>query len=227
MSRGSFGRTVARAAASGGSKSYRARPPVLWYASIVVIVAVGIFLIVYSRNQAFTRAAASPNAPTATDNWYTALGFDVCGTVEANLPANTNLPAAGIRTFGDGIVNTNPGSVTNSSAFTGAKATLGTFVSTYGNHLSITASELVLPGKTPRRFVTGDRCTTGPDAGKKAAVQVQVWPSTTATGSLYTGDPAAIRLANGQMITVAFVPPGSTIPAPRSKTTLLQDLGKK
>ena len=227
MSRGSFGRTVARAAASGGSKSYRGRRPVLWYLSLLVIVVAGVALIVYSRNEAIHRASASTNAPTATDNWYTALGFDVCGTPQPNLAANTNLSAAGIRTFGDGIVNTNPGSVSNSAAFTGAHATLGTFVSSYGNHLSITPSAIVLPGKTPKRYVTGQRCKTGPYAGKTAAVQVQVWPSTSGTGSAFTGDPSAIKLANGQMITVAFVPPGSTIPAPRSKATLLQDLGKK
>lgn len=296
MSRGSFGRTVARAAASGGSKNYRARPPILWYLAIALIVLAGSGLIAYSRNEAVNKTASASAAPTASDNWYTALAFDVCGTLQAPLPANTNLTTAGIRTFGDGIINTNPGSVSNSSAFTGANATLGTFVATYGHGLTVAPKALALPlpgavkaststttssttstsaatttttagaahsttssataakskakatatttkatgtttkatGSTAkvtapavRRYTSGARCTSGPDAGKTATVQVETWSSPTATGTRVTGDPSAIRLTNGGMITVAFVPSGSTIPAPRSKSTLLQDLGKK
>ena len=314
MSRGSFGRTVARAAASGGSKNYKARPPVLWYVAITLIVVVGVGLIAYSRNEAVHRASASSTAPTASDNWYTAIGFDVCGTLQQPLPANTNLTTAGIRTFGDGIINTNPGSVANSSAYTGANATLGTFVSNYGHGLTIAPTVLALPlrsavtsttttttlptattsptspksattattspksastattsaassstrskgtvtkargaskakgASTSRarpkpkgttsavpkvsappvhRYPSGMRCTSGPDAGKAATVQVETWSSPTSTGTRVSGDPAGIRLTNGGMVTVAVVPAGSAIPEPGSKSTLLQDLGKK
>lgn len=229
MSRGSFGRTVARAAASGGSKSYRARPPMLWYLSIVLIVVVGVALIVYSRNEAQHRASASATAsgPTKSDNWYTALAFDVCGTLQPRLPANTNIATAGIRTFGDGIVNTNPGAVKDSAKFTGAHATLGTFVSTYGQKLVVSSKLLQLPGTPPKRYVSGTRCTSGPDKGKTATVQVMTWKNATASGTLSSGSPSAIRLRDGEMITVAFVPPGATIKAPGSRQTLLQDLGKK
>ena len=296
MSRGSFGRTVARAAASGGSKSYRARPPVLWYAAIVVIVLGGSGLIAYSRNEALHRTTPASQAPTTSDNWYTAFALDVCGTLQHPLPANTNLTSAGIRTFGDGIININPGSVANSSAFTGSHATLGTFVSTYGHGLTLTRSELAIPlpgavtaatttttsttttstttakgvttttpkakgtaattttatggtagtgtkgstgkaakrARTPtitppavHRYVAGSTCATGRYAGRKATIVVKTWSSPTATGRYFTGDPSTIRLTNGGMITVAFVPAGSAIPVPGSRSTLLQDLGKK
>jgi hypothetical protein len=282
MSRGSFGRTVARAAASGGSRSYRARPPIFFYLSVALIVIAGIGLIVYSRSEVTSSASASATGPTTSDNWYTAVGFDVCGTLEPNLPANTNLATAGIRTFGDGIINTNPSSVPNSSAFTGSHATLGTFVSTYGQGLGLSRTTLSLPvlgsrahaassststtttsvpankkkaaagtkkaatsttalqttkpaSKTPgvtsrtpsKRYSTGQTCAHGPYAGQKAAVEVETWPSPSAPGSLFIGDPSALRLRNGEMITVAFLPPGVTIPPPRSKSTLEQDLGKK
>jgi len=201
----------------------------LWYLSLLVIIVAGVSLVVYSRNESMHRAAASTvsSAPTTSDNWYTALGFDVCGTIQPDLATSTNLATAGIRTFGDGIVNTSPGAVKDSSKFTGDHATLGTFVSTYGHHLLISSSALELPGKTPRRYVKGERCTTGPDAGKKAAVEVELWSSPTAAGTLFVGDPSTIRLTNGQMIMVAFVPPGSSIPSPSSKSALLQDLGKR
>src|SRR5271169_2254667 len=98
MSRGSFGRTVARAAASGGGKAYRGRPALSWWFTMVAICAIGISLIVYSRNERlhFNQVAA-PEGPSATDNWTAAFAVDICGKVQPNLPANSNLDATGIR----------------------------------------------------------------------------------------------------------------------------------
>lgn len=224
MSRGSFGRTVARAAASGGSKSYRARPPLLWYVAMVVMVVAGVGLVVYSRYQKqHPAAAASASAPTTKDNWFAALSLDVCGKVQPALAANTNLSSAGIRTVGGGIVNIDPGAVPNSSKFTGKHATLGTFVKTYGHGFELTATSLRLPGAT-RTWRNGDSCPSSSPMPGKAAVRVMVWSSPTATGSVYTGDPAGLKLADGQMITVAFAPARAKLGVPAARSSLQQDL---
>ena len=301
MSRGSFGRTVARAAASGGSRSYRARPPVLWYVLMVVIVVGGVFLIGYSRNERLHQASASV-APTKTDNWHAALAIDLCGTVQPNLPANTNLSAAGIRTFGDGVIDVDPGAVSNPSAFTGKHATLGTFIATYGNGFALSSTTLTMPAKgsattsssattpassgtsktstagskaagsksvtsttsathkaktkavvsstTPAKttagssttslpattttlakvakgksYVDGHSCPSTTKTPGTAHLVAKVWPSPTGKPQLVTSNLGAIRLTNGEMITLAYVPSSATIPVPASRSTLLSDLG--
>jgi hypothetical protein len=40
------------------------------------------------------------------------------------------------------------------------------------------------------------------------------------TGTLYAADPGTLRLKQWQMITVAFVPAGANIPAPRAQAML-------
>ena len=164
-------------------------------------------------------------APTASDHWYAAFAVDICGKVQANLPENSNLSKVGIRTFGDGIIDINPGAVSNKSAFTGTNATLGKFASNYPG-LTLTSTSIKLPGAKQKTWANGDSCpsTKGSTPGK-GQLQVEVWSSPTAKGALSTGDPTALRLRNGQMITVAFVPVGATIPVPPSRSTLLQDVG--
>ncbi|MHB1597392.1 MAG: hypothetical protein ACYCXY_00595 [Acidimicrobiales bacterium] len=223
MSRGSFGRSVARAAASGGSRSYRARRPVAWYAAMVVIVVAGMGLVVYSRNELLHPAVVGP---TATDNWQVAFAVDICGTVQGDLPANSNLTSVGIRTFGNGLIDVDPGVVTtNAAAYEGANATLGKFASSYPG-FTLTPTSIHLPGKGARTWKNGDACTAaaGPLRGA-GTLEVETWSSPRATGTLVTGDPTKVHLDNGEMITVAFLPKGASIPEPASKTALLQALG--
>jgi hypothetical protein len=56
-------------------------------------------------------------------------------------------------------------------------------------------------------------------------VLVEVWSSPKAKGKIYKGNPNNLRLANGQMITLGFVPQSVTsLPEPKSKATLESDL---
>lgn len=281
MAKGSFGRTVARAAASGGSRGYRARSPIAWYALLTAIVIAGVGLIVYSRyeRQHPSSSAATSVPPRKGDHWYAALAFDVCGRVQPALAPNTNLSSIGIRTYGDGIIDIDPGAASTPAAYEGANATLGTFVAHYRG-LLLSATTLGLPTAaasvlttttspstsstttttSPKTGTTGTKSTAAAKAAKattttsstttttlpitkplltsgasctsslgplhgRAVLQVKVWSSPTAKGALLKGDPTALELANGQMITVAFVPPGSSIPEPPSKAVLLGDLG--
>jgi hypothetical protein len=224
MSKGSFSRTVARAASSGGSRAYRGRSPRAWYALIAGICVLGVFLIVYSRQEALHPYKAPAVQPTASDHWYAALGIDLCGKVQPNLPENPNFSTVGIRTAGDGVILISPGAVSNASSFTGKHDTLGTFALNYPG-FDVTATSLQVPGvKTVLK--NGDACTSalGPRVGK-AHLEVETWSSAHAKkGTTYTGDPTDLKLNNGMMITVGFVPKGTTLPQPPSKQALLADL---
>lgn len=217
MARGDTGKWVARAGATGGGRTYRGHMPVRWYSSLVLICLLGVALITYSRYERQHPAASTP--PAIGSHWYQALSFDVCGTLQPNLPANPTTAGAppGIRTDGDGVIRVAP----TTAADAGANATLARFVTLYRG-LELTASTLKLPGKAA--LVNGKACTTGADAGKKGSVQIKVWPSFTGsnTPTIYH-DPASVKLADGQLITVAFVPEGASIPKPNSIVALLND----
>ena len=190
---------------------------------MVLIVVAGIGLVVYSRNELLYPAIVGP---TATDNWQVAFAVDLCGTVQADLPANPNLTSVGIRTFGNGLIDVDPGAVsTGAAAYEGKNATLGKFASSYPG-FTLTSTSIRLPGKSSRTWKDGDACASsaGPlhGAGK---LEVETWSSPSAAGVLVTGDPTALHLDNGEMITVAFVPAGAVIPEPPSKGALLQALG--
>jgi len=235
MSRGSFGRSVARAAASGGGKAYRARRPVAWYLMMIAICVVGTSLIVYSRQERLhPPAAKAAEGPAANDHWYVALGIDICGTVQPNLPKNPNLTSTGLRTFGDGLINIEPAAATSGKPanFEGAKATLSNFAAHYPG-FTLTRTSIKLPGQKTT-YTDGYYCIKRPSAHPTLAQQradegqlfVEEWKSPTAVGHLLTtADPTKLHLTNGAMVTIAFVTVGQKIPEPTSKPQLVQALG--
>ena len=222
MARGDTGKWVARAAATGGGRTYRGHMPMRWYGSLALIVLLGLALVVYSRYERQHPVAATP--PAAGAHWYQALAFDICGTIEPNLPANPNEASAapGLHTAGDGVIQVTP----QKAADEGDNATLARFVATYPG-LKLTSSSVKLPGKVAHG--NGQVCPAGtPDAGRKGVVRIKVWPSFAPPGSNHPfepSSPSALKLADGQLITVAFVPADASIPKPPASviTTLLQD----
>jgi hypothetical protein len=212
---------VARAGATGGGRSYRGQMPLKWYASLALICLLGVALIVYSR---YERQHPAPGVqPAIGAHWFAALGFDVCGAVQPNLPANPNAstsPIPGIRTDGDGVIQISPTTAQDA----GNNATLARFVQLYPR-LLLGTNTLKLPGKA--RYDNGQKCPPGsPDAGKAGQVQITAWPSFTPPGSnqpAVSHDPTALKLADGQLITAAFVPAGSSVPKPSSITAMLTD----
>jgi hypothetical protein len=228
MSRGSFSRSVARAASSGGGKAYGSRSPIGWYLVLTVIVLVGASLVVYSRYENMHRTSkptAAAVAPTASDHWQMAYAIDICGKLQSPLAANSNLATVGIRTFGNGLIDINPGAVTtvaNRAKYEGAKATLGLFASSYPG-FKLTADSITLPAAKSTAWTTGVDC-----PGAKSPVghlEAKVWTSPTATGKLLTTSIPDLNLRNGAMVTIAFVPLGTSIPEPPSKPALIAALG--
>ncbi len=203
------GKWVARAASTGGGRTYRGQAPVNWYASLVLIVVIGLGLIAYSRYELTHATTSSAGPPTVGTVWHAALGIDICGTVEANLPATPSSSTGGFSTDGSGVVTVAPATASEA----GGNAVLGKFVANV-HGLVLTSSSLGYPGKPT--YTDGQTCPKGtPDAGKTGVVSVVQWPNFTAKqGSVVGGDPRKLRFGDGQMITLAFLPTSVNVPKP-------------
>ena len=209
MASNSTGKWVARAASTGGGKTYRGQMPINWYASLVIIVVVGLLLVGFSRYQRTHKVNNSTGPPTTTQTWHAALGIDICWTIEPNLPASTNTTKTGLTADGSGLVIVNP----KNSSESGANATLGKFVSGYKG-LTLSSTSLGYPGK--KVMSNGATCPKGtPDAGKQGFVNVVDWTNYLSKSSTSVqGNPTSLKFSDGQMITMAFVPATASVPKP-------------
>jgi hypothetical protein len=221
MARSSSGKSVARAAATGGGATYRGQMPVNWYAALVVIVLVGIGSIAlakYHYNQ--TPAVVEPTVGTS---WHGGLAFDICGTMEPALPASPTSAKTGLTTTGDGVLLVAP----KTASEAGNNATLGKFAQGYTG-LTLTNTNLKYPSGSVPEYKNGQKCAIGtPDAGKVGQVQARSWVISTTTGKngeeketggLTTVKAANLKLLNRQLITVGFVPDTTSLPKPPSST---------
>ena len=168
MARSSSGKSVARAAATGGGASYRGQMPVNWYAALVVIVILGIGSVAWARYD-YTKTTTSTTEPMVGQTWHAGLAFDICGTAEPALPASPSSSSGGLTTTGSGVLLIAP----KTSAEAGNNATLGKFASEYTG-LTLTNSSVQYPGGT--EYKNGQTCAAGtPDAGEKGVVRVRSW----------------------------------------------------
>lgn len=151
-----------------------------------------------------------PRAPTAGragDHWHAAIGFYFCGKFLD--PIQSSNDPVGIHTHGDGVIHIHPFSARSA----GANATLGVFFTAVGVRVT---DELI--GIQEQGLVgVGTACD-----GVPGEVQVKVWATRDPSepGVIADGDPNEIRLADNQLITVAFVPAGFDIPRPPSEAQL-------
>jgi hypothetical protein len=214
MARSSTGKSVARAAATGGGTSYRGQMPVNWYAALVLIVLVGIGSIVLARHD--YSKGPSTTQPTVGQTWHAALSFDICGKVQPALPATTSGSTNGLTTTGSGVLLIAP----KTGGEAGKNATLGKFAKeNLGMIVGNTA--LQYPGGT--LYKNGEKCKAGtPDAGKAGVVRVRSWTLSSASqksgskvpllGGQYSTKPADLRFRNSQLITVGFGPSSKPLP---------------
>ena len=219
MARSNSGRSVARAAATGGGATYRGQMPVNWYAALVVIVLVGlgsVALAKYNYNQ-----GAPSVEPTTNTTWHAALAMDICGTMEPVLPASPAGGTTGLTSSGSGVLVVAP----RSASEAGTNATLGKFASGYTG-LTLTNTTIQYPHGV--LYKNGQRCPKGtPDAGKVGEVRARWWVLSTQTGKngqpqvaggINTVHPGNLRFVNRQVITAFFGPDNATIPKPPSST---------
>ncbi|MHB1447107.1 MAG: hypothetical protein ACYCTI_04245 [Acidimicrobiales bacterium] len=173
--------------------------------AMAVIVVLGVTLVAYSRQERLHPASAAVDTtpPTLSADWTEGVAFDICGTIAPSLPASPSSTAIGIKTSGNGVINLQP----LTKADTGHNATLGRFASHYPG-LTLTADSIKLPGG--KLYTNGQSC-----GSKPGYLQVKTWSNPTSqSGKIYSGDPTKLLLENGQLITVAFVPRGTSIPKP-------------
>jgi hypothetical protein len=216
MARSSSGKSVARAAATGGGTTYRGQMPVNWYAALVIIVIIGVASIAlakYNYNKVPTVVE-----PAIGTSWHAGLAFDVCGTMEPAIPASPST-ATGLTTTGGGVILVEP----KTSGEAGNNATLGKFADGYTG-LTLSNTELKLPSSGAQAYTNGEKCATGtPDAGKVGVVQARSWVISTTTGKNHeevetggatTLEPANLKFEDRQLITSGFVPKGTKMPKP-------------
>jgi hypothetical protein len=216
MGKASSNKKVARAASTGGSRTTRSRQP--WGYSLVILLAVvlGTAGVVSSRNHRLHGITVGGQTPprAGVDHWHVAYGLYACDHFLN--PITDQVDPVGIHTHGDGVIHVHP--FVNSSA--GKNAVLGKFASTV--HMTLNSGELKAPGGHDYR--DGDKCN-----GKPGRVEVQIFNSQAdPTGHLATVDPSRIPLVNLQLLTIAFVPKGTTLPPPPSAPVLnnLSDVTK-
>ncbi|HEX2383969.1 MAG TPA: hypothetical protein VHI95_15095 [Acidimicrobiales bacterium] len=235
MGKASSAKKVARAARAGGTRKSGQRRPMGFPIAIVAVIVLGLMLVLFARDR--RNADAFPRANT--DHVHSAYDTYVCvqdttppeasgdTTTTTTAPTSTTLAAAGdvpgqyltpftdaqedalgIHTHGDGLIHIHP--FTDSAA--GRNATLGIFLDQVG--VSMTNDTLTLPsGLTFTEGVT--KC----QGGKDGELQVAKWNNVNdaAQGQkpneIFTEGFDQIRLGADNAFTIAFMPPGSTIPA--------------
>jgi hypothetical protein len=202
MGRASSSKKVQRAARAAG------RPGTgrnwLWPAAVVALVALGVTLVVISRDT----GEASAESPTFGDHWHAAYGVYACDGFADPL-TDQNGDANGIHTHEDGLIHIHP----TSTQATGDKATLGVFAEEVG--LKLEDDRLEIPGG--KTYVEGeDECD-----GKPGVVQVAVWDDPNdESPEVVTEDVTGIKLGQNQLLTVAFAPEDADLPKPPSAREL-------
>jgi hypothetical protein len=228
MARSSSGKSVARAAATGGGATYRGQMPVNWYAALVVIVLVGLASVAIAKYHYNQTPTATP--PTVGTTWHAAISFDICGTTQPALSASPASSTSGLTTTGNGVLLIAP----KKASEAGANATVGKFASEYQG-LTLTNTTLKFPAAKVPEYKNGEKCAAGtPDAGKVGEVVARWWVVTTQTknnqlvqtNGVNSAKPADLKFLNRQLVTVGFVPSGTTLPKPPGSTitALLQVL---
>lgn len=210
MAKGSVGRQVARAAATGGGRTSRGEIPLGWYGSLALISVVGIFVVGFSRYEAQHPTAKPVVHPIIGDNWNVALGIYDCNRFLPNLSASSSSANVSFLSLGNGLIHVSP----KVAADEGTGATLGKFASGYKG-LKFSKSSVTIPGKGT--ISAGASCN-----GKPTQLETSVWSSLLDTHpKIYQGDPSKVVFsANGELITVGFVPKGVALPKPPSSGQL-------
>ena len=218
MGKASSSKKVARAASTGGGRTARGRTPWGWYLSMSTVVILGVLGIAVSRADLDSAAADPP--VIGQDHWHAAYGIYVCDSFHPGL-SDTEGDRYGIHSHGDGLIHIHP----TSSTSAGKNATLGVFLTEVG--VELTENSLKLPGDDEERVSGETKC-----GDKVGRVRVVEWETPASDiQKRVSGDPNDLRLKQAQVITIAFVPEGTSIPKPpsagnvNSPSDLPEDLG--
>lgn len=125
------------------------------------------------------------------------------------LPAGVILSSNKLQIPGTPKATTTTTTTTPSSTTT--TTTSASSSSTTSSTSSTSTTTTTVPAPKPLVYTNGDKCN-----GKPAEVQVEEWKSPSAKSGTVLKTPTSLLFKDGQLITIAFVPKGTTIPKPTS-----------
>ena len=190
-----------------------------WYATLVGVVVLGLFLVAFSRNQELNKGQQASKVPPRInqDHWHSSFSVYICDHFMPNIPLFESVD--GIHTHGDGVIHIHP----YTPQASGNGATLGFFIKSIGNDgkggtFKLSTTEIKpasIPGDTnpldTKDWHNGDKC---PD-GKPGQVKFTV------NGKETKGDPNTWKLRNGDYLDVGFVDMSKPLPSnPAEKQNL-------
>lgn len=211
MGKASSAKKVARAARAGGNRRPGQRRNLGFPITMVVVVALGVGLVAYARENRTADAEPTSQAsnPEDSDHWHAAFGFYLCDSFVRSEPgpADVGEDALGIHTHEDSVIHIHP--FIDSAA--GRNATLGVFldqidVEMSNDTLTFPDGEVWEEGET----MCGDQ---------EGRLVVAKWNDARDAESedpneLITEDFDGIRFRQDlEAYTIAFLPDGEPVPA--------------
>lgn len=177
--------------------------------------------------------APQTDGPTIEDHWHVAYGFDLCdrdgiehlvGALEERdtmgQPVHEDFFRTGIHSHDDGVVHWHA----FTARATGANATLGVFLDSYG--VELTDDALAFP---PAQFGGAEYVEGATDCGgAPGSLTLAVWPSVGDTGppAVYTEDMTDLHVARDGMVVVVSYQPEGVDPASIDMPPWAADLGR-
>jgi len=237
MASSSSAKKVARVAAKSGSGNPSgAKDPAknrnwIFGISIVLIVALGIGIVLFARDQN-VGAGDNTQAPKANlgngepfDHWHAAFAVNVCGT-ELSPVQDGPTDIQGIHTHNDGLIHIHP----FTKLASGERATMARFFKQVGFTVTDTGFQL------PEGMTTEDGGTTVKEGvttcgGEPGELVMAHWKDArSATGTepdqIFRSDFSSIKFTeDGGAYTLAFVKKGSTDIAAPSTAAEIESLG--
>jgi hypothetical protein len=161
---------------------------------VVAIVVVGVAGIALSRGGSDSSSSKGPGAKIG-DHWHAAIGVNLCGTWQANLPQYE--AGTGVHSHGDGFMHIHP----FSAAGAGSNANVGLFYKQADDKVSATELDIF-----KEKYKNGDVC----DNLDKKPGEVR-W---SVNGVEKTGNPGAYVPNDRDTVAIAFLPKGVEIGTP-------------
>jgi hypothetical protein len=181
----------------GRVKAQKSRPGTrAFVAFVAAILVLGVALIAGARGNGGSTAVTGPG-PRVNDHWHAAMGVNLCGTWQANLPMYTPSPNTGIHSHGDGFMHMHPYTAVSA----GKNATVGLFYKQAGDKVSSTELDMA-----KHKYRNGDVC----DSLDKKPGLVR-W---SVNGQERTGDPGNFVPNDRDVVAIAFIPKGADIGIP-------------
>jgi len=165
--------------------------------AIVGIFVLGVALIALAKSNSGSSSTAKGPGAKQGDHWHAAIGINLCGTWQANLPQYEPSPNTGIHSHGDGFMHLHP----FSAAGAGRNANVGLFYRQAGDKVS--ATEIKYAKQTYKNGAVCD------SLGKQPGLVR--W---SVNGQEKTGNPADYAPNDRDVIAIAFVPKDADIGTP-------------